>query len=438
MMFKNKRFFDNSERGATMVEFLLSLALAVVVFPFLLNFQTDRIERANNIRVANDLEIVQLSLERYIDANKERLMRTLGKTITRVDLETLESYGVPIDLMEKYDNKIQLRILKSKTIDDQTVVQGIAVLNDDEISALRTREIINLGENNIGFIEGEKAYGAFGSWETKAQNLGIKKQGGIIKTTRPTVGQDSYLWRIPSDNEEDATMLSSLDLAFRDVQNVNWLDGMSVRVDEFFRSKELLADTINFQSRTGIDNNLRAVNATVSGALSADSKIMQITNTLTLSESAKINVFESNNLWVNELNVSNLSVVEYFDGVATLKINRKLDMTDGIISAIYTTVGFDGSIAPRLVVHSKIEDSSDSSYFWDADNGTARFADVTFAELNRMATELMYLDKNSDTYAKQVFNVPANNQNATITDFINALHEIENRVKIKYQQLNLK
>ena len=120
-----------------------------------------------------------------------------------------------------------------------------------------------------------------------------------------------------------------------------------------------------------------------------------------------------------------------------LKVAGSLDMVGGRIESVYTTVGFAGSITPRLVVYDRIEDSRNSNYFWDVGTSTANFADVTLAELNRLATLAAHFEDVPGTDSSVLFGGVAANKNATAADYMNALHEIQKRVRTKYRLLKL-
>ncbi|MDE6477854.1 MAG: hypothetical protein K2L94_01235, partial [Alphaproteobacteria bacterium] len=124
-------------------------------------------------------------------------------------------------------------------------------------------------------------------------------------------------------------------------------------------------------------------------------------------------------------------------GATVLKINQNLDMTAGRIDAVFASVAFAGSITPRLYVRYLIEDSINPTFFWDASQGVANFRDVTFMELNQMATAIIVRERVAGTVSAELFGNVAANQNATAADFMNAISEIQRRVRLKYRQLNL-
>ena len=85
----------------------------------------------------------------------------------------------------------------------------------------------------------------------------------------------------------------------------------------------------------------------------------------------------------------------------------------------------------------RIEDSAKSGYFWDAQSSTAHFADASFVELNRMATLVSIAEGDKSTFSGQIFGTVATNKNATVADFMNAITQIQQRVRAKYQNLQL-
>lgn len=434
------RIFNRSDiaaqHGGMMVELLLSVALAAVVMPFIFQYQQRTVRRAENIAIARDMENIEGALERYIVDNRDKLLETVGQSITRVDLEDLAIYGINPNILENAQGRYQLRILKSQGASASATLQGVVVFSSPDITPLRTREITSLGAGRIGFVDGKHTYGNFGTWRTNTASLGLAPTDGIIGTT--TINRDNalYLWRMPSDNAADATMLSPLSIGGHDVINATYLDGASAQFSEFMNVGVTAANTTIFQNRTTLDQEFGAVNATVSGMLSADAKELEVNNTFKLADTGKFSTFATGDMWVSNLSLSGLSV--YDDGNASvLNINKTLDMTGGRISAMYTTVSFAGSITPRLDVSTRIEDSINSDYYWDARRGVANFLDVTFAILNDLAETAVYKYGDASTVSTQVFGAVSANKNATAADYMNAITEIQKKVRAKYRQLNL-
>ena len=434
----NKNIFSifNNSRGSMLVELLLSVALAALIIPFLFRYQHSSIERAQNIAITNQMTEIQVALERYIVANRDELLRTVGRNITRVELDDLAEFGVPQSVLDAGDEKYQLRILKSSDASGQSTLQGVIVRASDDITPLRTREIVNLSGGSMGFVDGTHAYGTFGAWHTDALDMGVDVDNGIIETTSVNRDNALYLWRVPSENPDDAKMMSPLNLGGHDIKNAAFINSDYATFNEGLTAKEIVSDKIIFDNRTTIDTVFSTDAATVSGMLSSDSKNMEISGRLSLADTAKMSSLTAENLWVSKLTLSGLSI-EADDDLALLKINQSLDMTSGRIEAVFVSVGFAGSMTPRLVVYDRIEDSTNPQYYWDVKSKTARFSDASFVELNRMATLATYYEGDNSTSAGQIFGAVSANKNATVSDYMNAISEIQKRVSAKYRLLNL-
>ena len=419
-----------------LVELLLSVALAALIIPFVFRYQHSSVERAQNIAITNQMTEIQVALERYIVANRDELLRTVGRNITRVELNDLAEFGVPQSVLDAGDEKYQLRILKSSDASGQSSLQGVIVRASDDITPLRTREIVNLSGGSMGFVDGTHAYGTFGAWHTDALDMGVDIDNGIIETTSVNRDNALYLWRVPSENPDDAKMMSPLNLGGHDIKNAAFINSDYATFNEGLTAKEIVSDKIIFDNRTTIDAAFSTDAATVSGMLSSDSKNMEISGRLSLADTAKMSSLTAENLWVSKLTLSGLSI-DADDDLALLKINQSLDMTSGRIEAIFVSVGFAGSMTPRLVVYDRIEDSTNPQYYWDVNSKTARFSDASFVELNRMATLATYYEGDNSTSAGQIFSAVSANKNATVSDYMNAISEIQKRVSAKYRLLNL-
>lgn len=426
----------HQERGSMLIELLMSVALAAIIMPFIFRYQQSVVQRAENIAIAEQMTGIQTALERYIVDNREQLLQTVGRNITRVNMADLVDYGLNPDLLAAVDD-YQLRILKSNDINDRATLQGVIVFSSDEITPMRTREIVALGGDNMGFIEGNRAYGTFGAWHADAIDLGLNVTDGIVETTSVNRDNALYLYRVPTDNASDATMLSGLNLGGHDIINAAFFDTASAEFGETLTLGVGAATDVIFQSRTTLDQVLDVKSATVAGILSSDSRTMEIAKNISLADTAKFTSFTTGDLWVSNMTLGGLSISTDYDGPSVLNVNKTIDMTGGNIDAMFVTVGFAGSITPRLVVYDRIEDSTNPNYYWDAEYGVANLADVTLQELNRMAPLAVYAENATSTDSGRIFNAVVTNKNATASDYMNAINQIQNAVSAKYRQLNL-
>ena len=437
-MKNNVRIFsrNNEHRGTVLIEFLLTIALAGTLLPFIYGYQNRAVIRAENVRVTRQMQKIQTVLEKYIVENKDSMLTTVGRNIIKVKLSDLVDYGLDTAFVESAGDKYQLRVLKSNDYGDQASLQGVIVLTDSEITPLRTREIVSMGDDKIGFVDGTRAYGGFGTWRVNTADLGVDATSGIVQTTAIRRDNSLYLWRVPSENASDATMLSALNLGGRDIINSVFVNTGGLSLDESLEIHKIVTNDLIFKNRTTIDNTkFTTQTAIVSGAMSGDSKNIAVAGTLSLAESAKVSSFTTDNFWVNNLTLGGLSTPS--GSSATLRSNGSLDMTEGRISAMFVSVGFTGSITSRLNVKEKIIDSVNSDYFWDVKSKVANLVDINSPTLSDMASRALRRESVSGSTATRVFSSVASNKNATVGDYLNAIREIGQNVRAKYQMLNL-
>ncbi len=434
---KNRFFYKNNQRGGMLVELMMTIALAAIIIPFVFRYQQTSVVRAKNIAITKQMENVQNALERYIVENKTELMRPKGKNITRVKIEELLNYGLPEYIAQTYGRDYQLRILKSADNKNQSILQGIVILNNTDMTPIRTREIVNLGGGKFGFVENDVTYGGFGVYRGQASDFGLKNTKGLIGTTNVKRGNTEYLWRVPSDNENDATMQSALNLDGHDIKSIRFLDAYKAQFDEKLKVGKLDVGTLVFANRSTVDSVFAANNAVVNGALTADSRNLNVNGTLELADSAKFSSFYTNDLYVNTLTLSGFSVSSDSGKSSSLKIIGDMDLILGRINATYVSVGYTGSVTPKLTITDKIQDSKDSSFYWDVKNQKARFVDINSPELSRMASIIMAMESNSGTVATSVFSGVSANANATVADYINAINNMQSQIRTKYELLNL-
>jgi hypothetical protein len=303
---------------------------------------------------------------------------------------------------------------------------------------MRTREIVNLGGGQFGFIEGNVTYGGFGAFHANTSDFGIQDSKGIVGMTSTTRGNNEYLWRLPSENESDATMLSPLNLDGHDITKVHFLDASKAQFQEKLKISKLDVSSLSFSNRTTVDAIFASNTVVVNGAFTSESRTLNVGGTLTLADSGKFSTFYTNDLYVNTLTLSGFTITPTSGKSSTLQIIGDMDLILGHITASYVSVGYTGSVTPRLVVSGKIQDSKDSSYYWDTVNKKARFSDMNSPELTRMASHIARLESVPGTSATQIFAAVSANVNATVGDYINAINSIQEQIRVKYEMLNLK
>jgi len=425
----------NSHRGTVLMEFLLTIALAGTMLPFIYQYQQRAVERAQNLVVIRQMQKIQSVFERYIVDNKDAMLTTIGRNIIRLNLSDLIEYGLDEGIVQDAGDKYQLRILKSVDKNNQSALQGIIVLSDSDITPIRTREIISMGDDKVGFVDGTRAYGGFGTWRTDLAELGIDGKSGIIQRTNSNRDNSLYLWRIPSDKAADATMLSGLNLGWRDVQNVAFVNSTGARFDETLDINKMNIKDLIFDTQTALDGNYTSQTGVVSGSITGDARTLDVRDSLILSEYGKFSGVVMDNLWTNNLNLSGLSIES--DKPAILSANQSLDMTEGKITALSVTVGFTGSLTSKLNVREQITDSRNADYYWNVREGTANLGDISSPVLNDMVTKILRRESVSGSVATNLFSGVAANKNSTMGDYLNAIMEMKGQITAKYRLLNL-
>jgi hypothetical protein len=433
----SRRGAARAQHGGMMVEFLLALSLAAAMLPFLLRTETARVRRAENIRIARDMALVKSALERYIEDKKAAMTATITRNVKRVSISDLAEYGLGIDAINKSE-KYQLRVIKTADRAGRSFLQGIVIMENSDMSALRTREVAELSGEAAGFAEGLKAYGAFGTW---TQNVHIWNanfsNNAVLDMTPVSRAGDEFIKRVATDNALDATMASDLSLGGHNIVNARTLAAETANFSEFMNTDNISADRAAIENRPTLDGKITVSGDTiVNGALSSDSRALKA-DKITVSQTARFAGVNAREMWAGDLSLSGISLPA--DGkLATLSVNQTLDMTGGRISALFVSVGFAGSVTPRLSVRDRIEDSANADLYWDLADSVAVMQDMSFPSLSGMMVSAVKNESSvKKTESEKIMSAVAANTNATVSDFMNALSDMETRVRMKYNQLNL-
>jgi len=420
-----------------MVELLLALALAAAMLPFLLRQEEARVRHAENVKAVRDIGMVRSALERYMDANQQQLMTTIGRNVVRVRLADLEDYGLAAGSVGNASN-FQLRIVKTADRGGRAFLQGIVVMDSENVSPVRTREIALLGGQAAGFADGNRTYGAFGTWGASTNIWNARfSDTSILDVTTTLRSSDEYIMRIATGDPGDATMQSALSLGGHSIVDARAVTAESARFAEFINSGVMNSSRLVIQNRPTLDGRITiSGEATIAGALSAESRNMDA-DLLSISGSSRFSAVTIGDLWAGDLSLSGITVRGDQDNPAVLSVNRTIDMVGGRVSAMMVAVGFAGSVTPHLTVRERIEDATDKRYFWDVSTGEAVLSDLHIPVLNAMMQAAVRREAATGTESARIMSVIANNSNATVADFTRALAEIESRVTMKYNQLNL-
>jgi hypothetical protein len=432
---KNRMKIFNNENGGMMLEILLSLAIAAAAVPFVMRELDGRAHRAENVRVARDINKTKDLLEKYIIAHKLQLLEPTGRVVTKVKIGDLKEYG---NIPKDYD-KFQARIIKSRDRGGHVVLSGMVIYDSADISPMRTREIAQLGGEATGFVDNNQAHGTFGTWRSRTNIFDAQfGKNSIVEGTNTILSGGDFLWRVPSKNPLDASMSSDLLLGKNDINNVSTIDTYSSDFSEFFKSGVINAKKIQITPRSELETEFKVSGETlITGALTSDSRNAEIKGSVSLNGTGQISRLEANELWVGDLNLNGLSI-NGSDKPAILKVSSTIDITRGRITARTATVGYMGSVAPKIVITERIEDSANSTYYWDLTTNNASFSDVSCGGLNKLLRAAVSTEsKNPKTDTETIIRRIVANSNATVSDYTKVITEIQNSVTAKYNSLNL-
>ncbi|MDR1826614.1 MAG: hypothetical protein LBQ49_02890 [Rickettsiales bacterium] len=424
-----------SNRGAGLLELLLAMCVFMGVLPFAYDFAKSQKVRAENARIGGKIKIVQSALERYIADRKQELLRPVSANVVRVRMSDLPG----VDANEFKDEKIQLRIVKSKDSGGRAFVQGIVIFDSAALSPLRTRQISMIGGNAGGFVDGQMLYGSFGTWRTSASKIGgAVRPGGsnsVIAQTRPFKSGGDYLHRLPSDNQTDATMQSDLDFAGHDVKGVRNMDSGAARFLDVLTADAVDASKMTVSRRLDWSLPLDVFSdALVTGSISSDGRSV-FARDISIASKSQFRSVSAENLVADNLYLSGFSISSDGSTPTSISITGSLDMARGHIRAIEAVVGFSGSITPKLVIESRIEDSADPAYYWDANAGDAALNDLQLTGLHKIVRSAYAADRVGTTETERIMGAVIQNSNATASDFLRALERVRQAVEAKYTSL---
>jgi len=417
----------NDEKGGILIELLLSLTIVFTIIPFIISYQKQRYERAENISIINTLNEIRNNLEEYIQNNKNSL-NSNQKNIIRVNIDELPNHNIS---SKKYKDKIQIRIIKKINSNKSINLQGFIIFDDKKITPIKTKEILNISDDKFGFIEGNKVYGAFDNWKNNINKLGMSDLQGIVNSTNNFIeNSEKYILRINSNNPADSTMLSDLNLNYHNITNSKFINSYSINVNNKLFTKEIKTDELEFENLTNINKNLNINKAIVYGSLSSDNSNLKISGKLKFETLANFKNINTDKIWVMNINLYGLNAQKN----SVIDINKNLDIGNGNITSKYITVGFDGSTTQKLNITKRIEDSLNPKYYWDITQSSIVFNDLLLTDLNDMAQKLTKYNNNTYSF-KEFYNVSINS-NSTVSDYINVIDKIKKEVEKKYNRLD--
>jgi len=396
------------------------------------DFAIDQRDRTENARIVRQIGIVQSALEQYVEDNKQRLLAPVSANVTRVRLSDLRNVN-PESLQ---DVRLQLRVVKSRDVGGRSFIQGVAVFDFPNLTPLRIRQIAALGGNAGGFADERMLYGSFGTWQIPiAQIEANVGSSSIVARTKPFRSGGDYLRRLPSDNPLDATMQSDLDLGGHSITDVRNLNATSARFLDVIETDSIETSRMSVSNRLDWTAGIEVFgDALVMGSITADNRSLDAAR-ISVSGRSMFRNATAETLSTNNLHLSGFTVARNPDVPATLSISGALDMVRGHIRAIEAFIGFSGSVAPRLQVTNRIEDGSDSSYFWEVTSGRAVLGDLHLTTLSQTMRTAFAQERTGRTETERLMGGVAQNMNATVSDYMRALENVRRAVEAKFAEV---
>jgi hypothetical protein len=174
--------------------------------------------------------------------------------------------------------------------------------------------------------------------------------------------------------------------------------------------------------------------AQVMGSITSDSRSVDAAQVVVAGRSQFRSV-AAEDLAADNLYLSGFSVSAAGGEPPVLSVSGTLDMTKGHIKAIDSFVGFSGSVAPKLVVSGRIEDSTNSAFYWNLSGGGANLGDLQLTSLSQAMRDVYYREKTGKTETERIFGAVVQNSNATLSDYIRALEQVRKAVEAKYGEI---
>lgn len=239
----NREFFSNSERGASVIEVLLAMAIIVMASPFVYSQITKTSHMLHDISVAKKIMSTRDATLNFVRMNQDTWPDNAQIRLSDEELDLI-STDASTGFIDKYN-------VRGATITDVYLAFSVADTN------LRTTQIAqHIGDAAAVVSDNGVAYGA--TWAVQAPDFA---PGDLIyRISRDVVGEDTakYLHRGTSGEDDLNVMQRDLDMAQHHVYNVANLNADSARIKNanviFAESENILANTVYFSSGANIDN----------------------------------------------------------------------------------------------------------------------------------------------------------------------------------------
>ena len=240
----NTKIFDDENRGASILEVLMSMAIVAIAVPFV---YSQIAETNNNIRdmaIARNIMDLRPDVLNFIRLNQDTWPETVQIRMSPEDLEMVTN-GANAGFIDKY-------IVNGASITDIYLAFNMGATN------LRTANIAHhIGEDAAVVDETGVAYGR--TWAVSAPDFKI---GDLIyRITRNVAGEDKtkYLHRGTSGEDDLNVMHRDLNMGGYNIYDIGGVFASAARIKDitatFVTSDDLTADTIYFSNGANMSGN---------------------------------------------------------------------------------------------------------------------------------------------------------------------------------------
>ena len=250
MTVSKTRIFDNINRGASILEVLMSMAIVAVAVPFVYSQITETSHNIRDMAIAHDITNLRPDVLNFIRLNQDTWPDVVQIRMSDEDLQNI-SDGIDVGFIDKY------------------TVNGASIT--DVYLGFKTGST-NLHTANIAHHIGDDAavVGADGvaygrTWAVSAPDFNV---GDLVyRITRDVSGEDKtkYLHRGSSGDDELNVMLRDLNMGGYNIYDIGDVDASAARIKDltstFVTSDDLTAQTIYFSNGANMSGNNVSIGA---------------------------------------------------------------------------------------------------------------------------------------------------------------------------------
>ena len=248
------KIFDSINRGASILEVLLSMAIVAMAAPLLYSQISETNRNIRDMQTAHEITKMRGDMLNFIRLNQDEWPDVAQIRMTDEELEII-SNGAHAGFIDKYTVR-------------GTTVTDVYLAFDINAPDLRTANIAHHIGNDAAVVASDGvAYGR--TWAVSAPDFNV---GDLIyRISRDVFGEDKnkYLHRGSSGDDDLNVMQRDLNMGEYNVYDVGGIDASATRIQDatatFIKTEDLSAQTIYFSNganMTGADVSIDSLRVT--------------------------------------------------------------------------------------------------------------------------------------------------------------------------------